>query len=110
METVTSPDGMAIAFDRLGQGRPVLLVGGAFQHRAFDPRTADLAARLAERFAVFNYDRRGRGDSGDTPPYSVDRELEDLEALLEVAGSSACLYGSSSGETWPCEQRARGCP
>jgi pimeloyl-ACP methyl ester carboxylesterase len=97
VETVTSLDSTKIAFDRSGEGPPVLLVGGAFQHRAFDPRTPDLAARLAERFAVFNYDRRGRGDSSDTPPYAVDRELEDLEVLLEAAGGSACLYGSSSG-------------
>jgi pimeloyl-ACP methyl ester carboxylesterase len=97
MDTVTSRDGTTIAFDRSGHGPGVILVGGAFQHRAFDPRTAELAERLADHFTVLNYDRRGRGDSGDTPPYAVDRELEDLEAVIEEAGGSAFLYGSSSG-------------
>jgi alpha-beta hydrolase superfamily lysophospholipase len=95
MDTVTSNDGTAIAFDRSGEGPAVILVGGAFQHRAFG--TADLAARLAGDCAVLNYDRRGRGGSGDTLPYAVERELEDLEALIEEAGGSASLYGSSSG-------------
>jgi pimeloyl-ACP methyl ester carboxylesterase len=97
METVTARDGTTIAFDRLGTGPAVILVGGALQHRAFDPSTADLAGRLADQFTVFHYDRRGRGDSGDTEPYAVERELEDLEALIEEAGGSAALYGSSSG-------------
>jgi pimeloyl-ACP methyl ester carboxylesterase len=68
METVTSDDGTTIAFDRSGQGEAVVLVGGTFQHRAFDPATAELASRLADHFTVFHYDRRGRGDSGDTLP------------------------------------------
>jgi pimeloyl-ACP methyl ester carboxylesterase len=97
METVTSRDGTTIAFDRVGEGPPVILVGGAFQHRAFDPQTADLASRLADQFTVFHYDRRGRGDSGDTPPYAVEREVEDLRALSEGAGGPVSLYGSSSG-------------
>src|SRR5262245_7461 len=97
METVTSSDGTTITFDRSGRGAVVILVGGAFQHRAFDPQTADLASRLAERFTVFNYDRRGRGDSGDTPPYAVEREVEDLQVLAAEAGGSVSLYGSSSG-------------
>lgn len=97
MDTVTLRDGTTIAFDRSGEGPTVILVDGALQHRAFDPRTAELAAVLAEQFTVFNYDRRGRGDSGDTPPYAVAHELQDLEALIEEAGGSAFLYGSSSG-------------
>jgi pimeloyl-ACP methyl ester carboxylesterase len=97
VETVTSRDGTTIAFDRVGQGPAVILIGGAFQHRAFDPPTADLASRLASQHTVFHYDRRGRGDSGDTQPYAVERELEDLEAVIEAAGGSALLYGSSSG-------------
>jgi pimeloyl-ACP methyl ester carboxylesterase len=97
MHTVTSRDGTGIAFDRFGKGPAVILVGGALQHRAFDPSTAELAAILAERFSVFDYDRRGRGDSADTPPYAVERELEDLDALIEEAGGSAFIYGSSSG-------------
>jgi pimeloyl-ACP methyl ester carboxylesterase len=97
LETITSRDGTTIAFDRYGEGPALILVGGALQYRAFDPPTADLAARLADRFTVFHYDRRGRGDSGDTAPYAVEREVEDLEALTEEAGGSALLYGSSSG-------------
>lgn len=67
MSTVTSTDGTTIAFDKSGKGPALILVGGAFQHRAIDPRTAQLAALLAPHFTVFHYDRRGRGESGDTP-------------------------------------------
>ena len=95
MQTVTSRDGTKIAFDRIGEGASVILVGGATQYRAFDPSTADLAARLADRFTVLNHDRRGRGDSGDTEPYAVEREIEDLDALIGHVGGSAALYGSS---------------
>jgi pimeloyl-ACP methyl ester carboxylesterase len=96
METVTSRDGTTIAFDRYGDGPPVILIGGAFQYRALDPRAAELAAQLGEQFTVFHYDRRGLGDSSDTAPYAVERELEDLEALISEAGGSTSLYGSSS--------------
>ncbi len=97
METVTSRDGTAIAFDRSGVGPPVILVGGAFQQRAGDERTVQLAELLAPRYTVFHYDRRGRGDSGDTQPYAVEREVEDLAALIGAAGGSAFLFGMSSG-------------
>jgi pimeloyl-ACP methyl ester carboxylesterase len=97
METVTSGDGTQIAFDRIGEGPAVILVSGALGHRAFDQSTGEVARQLAEQFTVFHYDRRGRGDSGDTPPYAVERELEDIEALLAEAGGSGSLYGSSSG-------------
>lgn len=97
METVHSSDGTRIAFDRVGRGPPVILVGGAIQHRAIDSGTARIAASLSSRFAVFHYDRRGRGDSGDTPPYAVEREVEDLAALVQEAGGSAFVYGMSSG-------------
>lgn len=97
MRKVISKDGTAIAFDRLGEGSPIILVGGAFQHRAIDPQTAQLAALLAQHFTVFHYDRRGRGDSGDALPYAVQREVEDIEALIEEAGGSAFVYGASSG-------------
>ena len=110
METVTSRDGTAIAFDRSGEGAAVILVGGAFQHRAFDPATTDLAARLAHRFTVFHYDRRSRGDSGDAAPYAVERELEDLDALTEEAGGAAFLYGSSSGGNLVLTAVAHGLP
>src|SRR5215831_6847519 len=108
METVTSRDGTTIAFDRSGDGPPVILVGGATQYRAFDPSTAGLAALLAGRFTVLNYDRRGRGDSGGTEPYAVEREVEDLDALITHAGGSAALYGSSSGGNLALEAAARG--
>ena len=108
MEQVRSRDGTAIAFDRTGEGPPIILVGGAIQHRAMDPTTAWLAALLAPRFTVTHYDRRGRGDSGDTEPYAVEREVEDLEALVEEAGGSALLYGMSSGGALALEAAARG--
>ncbi len=108
MNTVTSRDGTSIAYDRSGEGPPVILVGGAFQHRAIDPRTAQLAALLAARFAVYHYDRRGRGDSGDTPPYSVEREVEDLDALIGAAGRSALVFGMSSGGVLALAAAARG--
>jgi pimeloyl-ACP methyl ester carboxylesterase len=110
MKTVVSHDGTAIAFDRSGDGPAVILVGGALQYRAFDPRTAELASMLAPSLTVFNYDRRGRGDSGDTPPYAVERELEDLEALIEDAGGAASLYGSSSGGNLALAAAASGLP
>jgi alpha-beta hydrolase superfamily lysophospholipase len=94
MNTVTSRDGTTIGFDRLGQGPPVILVCGGSVDRMSN---APLAASLAERFTVFNYDRRGRGISGDTPPYAVEREIEDLEAVIDEAAGSASVYGSSSG-------------
>jgi pimeloyl-ACP methyl ester carboxylesterase len=108
MNKVLSKDGTPIAFDRSGQGPAVILVGGAFQHRAIDPRTAHLAASLSQHFTVFHYDRRGRGDSGDTHPYAVERENEDLEALVKEAGGSAFVFGMSSGGVLSLEAAARG--
>jgi pimeloyl-ACP methyl ester carboxylesterase len=97
MKQVRSQDGTLIAFDQYGEGLAVILVGGAFQHRAIDPSTAELAARLGAHFTVVHYDRRGRGDSGDTAPYAAQREIEDLEALIDAAGGSAFVFGMSSG-------------
>jgi pimeloyl-ACP methyl ester carboxylesterase len=94
METVTSKDGTTIAFDRLGSGPPVVLVCGGSVDRTAD---AAIAQELASDFTVFNYDRRGRGDSGDTLPYAIDREVEDIETVIGAAGGSAFLWGSSSG-------------
>jgi pimeloyl-ACP methyl ester carboxylesterase len=94
MENVTSRDGTTIGFDRIGQGPPVVLVCGGSVDRMAD---AALAQELAADFTVLNYDRRGRGDSGDTPPYAIDREIEDIEAVLSAAGGQANLWGSSSG-------------
>lgn len=100
MSSVRSADGTAIAYDELGAGPPVILVGGAFSFRKYR-RSVELAELLAEHFTVFNYDRRGRGDSGDTVPYSVEREIEDLAALIELAGSSVCVWGQSSAGSSP---------
>ena len=99
MRTVTSKDGTIIAFDQLGMGPALILVGGAFEHRALDSATAQLAAhpQLAQHFTVFHYDRRGRGDSTDTQPYAVEREIEDIEALIDEAGGTAFISGISSG-------------
>jgi pimeloyl-ACP methyl ester carboxylesterase len=97
ISTVQSADGTTIAFDKLGEGPALVLVGGAFQHREADPRTGRIAELLAPRFSVYHYDRRGRGASGDTPPYAVDREIEDLDALIQAAGGSAFVFGMSSG-------------
>jgi pimeloyl-ACP methyl ester carboxylesterase len=94
MNTVTSKDGTTIAFDQLGKGAPVILVSGGSVDRSSN---APLAAILAEHFTIFNYDRRGRGPSGDTLPYAVEREVEDIAAVVSAAGGSAYIYGSSSG-------------
>ncbi|GAA3003308.1 alpha/beta fold hydrolase [Actinokineospora diospyrosa] len=94
MQTVHSSDGTAIAFQSVGSGTPVVLVGGAFNDRN---STAGLGALLAEAgLTAVSYDRRGRGGSGDTEPYAVDREIEDLAAVLTAVGSTA-VYGMSSG-------------
>src|SRR5436305_5779204 len=97
MKKVQSADGTTIAFDQLGKGPALILVGGALEQRAMDSETAQLAPLLAQHFTVFHYDRRGRGDSGDTPPYAVEREVEDIEALITEAGGTAFVFGHSSG-------------
>ena len=99
MRTVTSQDGTTIAFDQSGQGPALILVGGLFEQRAMDSETSQLAALplLSQHFTVFHYDRRGRGGSTDTQPYAVEREIEDIEALIDEAGASAFVSGISSG-------------
>jgi pimeloyl-ACP methyl ester carboxylesterase len=107
MHKVSSKDGTTIAFDRIGSGPPVVLISGGPSDRSAN---ADLARRLAQNFSVLNYDRRGRGDSGDTPPYSIDREYEDLAAVLDAAGGSAALVGYSGTGNIALEAAARGLP
>lgn len=107
MENVTSKDGTTIAFDRLGEGPPVILVSGGSVDRTSN---APLAELLAPDLTVFNYDRRGRGPSGDTPPYAIDREIEDIEAVIAAAGGSASLYGTSSGAALALRAAAAGLP
>ena len=94
METVTSRDGTEIAFDRIGQGPPVILVSGGSVDRT---SLAPLAQELSSDLTSINYDRRGRGPSGDTPPYAIEREIEDIEAVIEAVGGEAGIFGSSSG-------------
>ncbi len=105
MRTVISKDSTPIAFDRLGEGSPIILVSSAFNDRSAG---APLAQLLAPHFTVFTYDRRGRGDSGDKAPYAIDREIEDLEALIVEAGGSASVFGYSSGAVLSLKAAARG--
>ena len=105
MQTATSADGTKIAYDRYGDGPPVILIAGAFNTRS---ATAPLAVALQNRFTVLNPDRRGRGDSGDSPPYAVRREIEDLAALIADAGGSAAVFGYSSGAVLALEAAASG--
>jgi pimeloyl-ACP methyl ester carboxylesterase len=107
MDTVTSRDGTTLAYDRLGDGPPVVLVSGGSVDRTSN---AGLAEQLADAHRVYNYDRRGRGDSGDSPPYAIEREVEDIAAVLEAAGGSAHLYGSSSGGGLAMHAAAAGLP
>jgi pimeloyl-ACP methyl ester carboxylesterase len=109
MSTVTSADGTRIAYDRVGDGPPLITVAGATAYRAVDQTTPELARRLAEGgHAVISYDRRGRGESGDTLPYAPEREIEDIEALVAEAGGEASLFGMSSGAVLAVEAAARG--
>src|SRR5260370_21101604 len=109
MHTITSPDGTTIAYDRTGAGEPLVLVGGAFSYRRY-PAQVKLAELLAARFTVYSYDRRGRGDSGDTAPYAVEREIEDLAAVIGAAGGRAHVWGLSSGAVLALEAPAAGVP
>jgi pimeloyl-ACP methyl ester carboxylesterase len=96
MQTVTSKDGTMIAYSQQGNGPAVILVDGALCFRSFGPMP-ELSKLLAPQFTVYTYDRRGRGESGDTQPYAVKREVEDIDALINEVGGSACLFGMSSG-------------
>ena len=107
MDKVISKDGTPIAFERTGSGEPLILVDGAMCSRRFGPMPK-LASKLAPHFAVYWYDRRGRGDSGDHAPYDVQREVEDLGALIEEAGGSAFVAGLSSGAVLALEAAAAG--
>ncbi len=104
--TVTSKDGTIIAYSHVGQGPTLIVVDGALCYRQFGP-SQDLATKLAPHFTVITYDRRGRGESGDTQPYAVEREVEDLAALLEVAGGTAYMIGQSSGAALALEAANR---
>jgi len=105
MPQVTSKDGTAIAYDLIGQGPAVVIVGGILGDRS---QQAPLAQLLASHFTVYNFDRRGRGESGDTPPYAVEREVEDIAAILDAASGSAFVYGTSGCAVLCIEAAARG--
>jgi pimeloyl-ACP methyl ester carboxylesterase len=109
MNTVTTPDGTVIAYDRTGAGDPVVLIGGAFSYRRY-PGQVKLAELLAARFTVYSYDRRGRGDSGDTAPYAIEREIDDLAAVIDAAGGHAHVWGLSSGAVLALNAAAAGVP
>lgn len=96
MKTAHSKDGTPIAYDVYGSGPALIYITGASCFRTFMPIVQD-AKTFAEQFTVYCYDRRGRGDSGNTLPYAVEREVEDIEALIDAAGGKASLYGHSSG-------------
>jgi pimeloyl-ACP methyl ester carboxylesterase len=108
METTKSADGTVIAYDRAGEGPPLVIAVGAF----CDRRTFDPPAELTARFAVYTFDRRGRADSGDTPPYAPAREIEDFAAVVEAAagGSAVFAYGHSSGASLVLRAAAQGVP
>jgi pimeloyl-ACP methyl ester carboxylesterase len=112
METVRSQDGTTIALERSGDGPPLVLVLGAFNDRHSKP---ELAALLAAHFTVVRYDRRGRGGSGDTPPYAVEREIDDLAAVVAGAGAAGHgddvrVFGHSSGAVLALRAAAAGVP
>lgn len=107
VEKTRSTDGTPIAFERTGQGPPVVIVVGAFNDRMTGH---PLAQFLAPRFTVFTYDRRGRGDSGDADRYAIEREIEDLEAVIQSAGGSAPVFGYSSGAVLALKAAASGAP
>lgn len=96
LNTTTSRDGTTIAYDVTGDGPPLVFVMGATCHRRFRPIRQGVAV-LSQSFTVLSYDRRGRGDSTDTAPWSLDREIDDLEAVIDVLGGQALIYGHSSG-------------
>jgi pimeloyl-ACP methyl ester carboxylesterase len=110
MSTVTSADGTSIAYDVWGDGQPLIFVDGATAHRAVNPKPAELAGLPGNEFRVYAYDRRGRGESGDTAPFDVRREIEDLGALIEAAGGSAMVCGFSSGSVLALDAAAAGLP
>jgi pimeloyl-ACP methyl ester carboxylesterase len=105
MPTVTSNDGTSIAYERAGSGPAVIFVGGGLDDGS---ENAPLVPELAGDFTVLNYARRGRGESADTLPYAVQREIEDIDALIAEAGGSAHLYGVSSGGALALEAAAAG--
>ena len=108
--TVKSRDGSLIAYDKVGSGPVLIVVSGASQFRAINPNFAEIARVLSDQFTVINYDRRGRGESGDTPPYSVQKEIDDIAALIAANGRRGSVLGFSSGAVLAVEAAVAGLP
>lgn len=109
MATLTSADGTTIAYESMGTGPSVVLVDGAMCYREMGP-CRGVAEQLADRFTVHIYDRRGRGESQDSSPFAVEREIEDLDAVIRTAGGTAHVWGASSGAALALEAARRGVP
>jgi pimeloyl-ACP methyl ester carboxylesterase len=105
-----SADGTAIAFTAWGEGEPLIIIDGATAYPAVNPTDEEIGRLLSGTFRTYAYDRRGRGHSTDTPPYAVQREIEDLAALIEVAGGPATIFGWSSGAVLALDAAAAGLP
>ncbi|GIM94865.1 alpha/beta fold hydrolase [Paractinoplanes toevensis] len=106
MPTVISADGTTIGYSAAGSGPALILVDGAMCYRDSGP-SQGFAAALSDSFTVYSYDRRGRGESGDTPPWSLEREVEDLAAVLAAAGGAAAVFGTSSGAVLAADAASR---
>lgn len=106
MQTTKSKDGTVLAYDVYGSGPALIYITGASCFRTFTPIVSDAKA-FAKEFTIYNYDRRGRGDSGNTLPWSIEREVEDIEAMINIAGGKAYLYGHSSGAVLTLEAAMR---
>ncbi|MFC9687216.1 alpha/beta fold hydrolase [Kribbella sp. NPDC056951] len=110
MSTVKSADGTTISYDVYGEGQPLIIVDGATAHSAVNPLNAETAKLLSDQFRTYVYDRRGRGQSTDTAPYAIQREIEDIAALIEDAGQPAIVFGWSSGSLLALDAAAAGLP
>ena len=109
MSTVFSADGTAIGFDAWGDGPPLIMIDGATAYRAMSPIAAQVGALLRDDFRTYAYDRRGRGESGDTPPYEVQREIEDVAALIDEAGGWRTSAASPPARSWAWRPPRPGC-
>jgi pimeloyl-ACP methyl ester carboxylesterase len=110
MTETVSADGTVIAFTAWGAGEPLIIIDGATAYPAVNPTNEELGRLLGDEFRTYAYDRRGRGRSTDTPPYAVRREIEDIAALIEVAGAPVTLFGWSSGAVLALDAAAAGLP
>jgi pimeloyl-ACP methyl ester carboxylesterase len=110
MGTLRSKDGTTIAFDAYGDGQPLIMIDGGTGNRGVNPTNAEVGQLLGDEFRVYAADRHGRGESGDTAPYAVEPEIEDLAALIADAGTPAIVFGWSSGAVLALDAAAAGLP